>query len=294
MSIPDKLSERLTEAAAQVEKAFHGLPWLFRKDDLQAGHCLYSLTAGGKRLRPFLVLESCRAAGGDTQAALPAACAVEMIHTYSLIHDDLPGMDDDDLRRGKPSLHKICGTCSALYAGDRLLLEAFRTLISTPLSEQTRRWMLLKLASAAGAGYLAGGQFMDMYHPSEADRTWTEKMMKGKTSAMIRVSMELGALTAGMKPSELEPVSAAGDDIGWLFQLTDDILDVTGSREEMGKAVAKDSDMGKWNPVSELGEKKAAELAFSRSEELVSALRGLPGDWEAVAALVRYLPERRK
>lgn len=293
MSKSEKLTERLKGSARMVETALGQLP-CFSPGDPMSEHCLYSLMAGGKRLRPFLVLEACRALDGPVDKALPAACAVEMIHTYSLIHDDLPGMDDDDLRRGKPTLHRICGAERALAAGDRLLLEAFRTVLATSLPVEVVRGMLSRLASASGASFLVGGQFMDMYHPERAGRQWTERMMRGKTAAMIRVSMELGVLAAGFRLSALAPVSAVGDDIGWLFQLTDDILDVTGSQEEMGKAVAKDSGMGKWNPVSELGHQGAMALAVKRAGETAEALRNLPGDWEAVEELVMYLPERRK
>ncbi len=292
MSLSEKLRHRLTEDAAAVEKALAALP-MFRESDDQAEHCGYSLGAGGKRLRPFLVIESCRALSGDCQNALASACAVEMIHTYSLIHDDLPGMDDDDLRRGVPSLHLVCGTEKALFAGDRLLMEAFRTLIHTPLQENQVRYMVKKLTQASGASFLTGGQFMDMFHPGSADREWTERMIQGKTAAMIRVSMELGALSAGFPAADLPSVSSIGDRTGWLFQLTDDILDVTGSVEEMGKAVSKDSDMGKWNPVSEFGLDEARKLAYDSSQRIMKELKTLPGDWTVIGDLVEYLPERR-
>ena len=256
--------------------------------------CTYSLEAGGKRIRPFLVFQSCSALGGDTEKAIPAACAVEMIHTYSLIHDDLPGMDDDRLRRGKPSLHMVYGTRRALFAGDRLLLEAFRVLLRTSLPESTVRQMARRLSQAAGAEFLTGGQFMDMYHPEPADSSWTRRMILGKTAAMIRVSMELGALAAGIGSGELASLSAIGDDTGWLFQLTDDILDVTGSSREMGKAVSKDADMGKWNPVQELGVRGAIELARKTSRDIVNRLTTLEGNWSGIIELVEYLPERRK
>jgi geranylgeranyl diphosphate synthase type II len=217
-----------------------------------------------------------------------------MIHTYSLIHDDLPGMDDDSIRRGKPSLHVVYGTENALFAGDRLLLEAFRTLIKTDLPSLQVRAMLRRLVSAAGASSLVGGQFMDMYHPDTADRSWTERMVSGKTSAMIRVSMELGSIVAGVSDGELEAISEIGEDTGWLFQLTDDILDVTGNPEEMGKAVSKDADMGKWNPVNELGVDGAKKLALENAASISQRLNSLSGDWSVVKELIDYLPERRK
>lgn len=293
MSLSEKLRHRLAGDASAVQEALASLPMFQGRDD-QADYCGYSLGAGGKRLRPFLVIESCRALGGNPDAAIPCACAVEMIHTYSLIHDDLPGMDNDDLRRGKPSLHLVCGVEEALFAGDRLLLEAFRTVLKTPLPDNSVRLMLKKLAEAAGASFLTGGQFMDMYHPLKASKAWTQRMIQGKTAAMIRVSMELGAIASGLSQDELASVSSIGDNTGWLFQLTDDILDVTGSTEEMGKAVAKDSDMGKWNPVSAYGLDKARALAYDSSNQILKELRKLPGDWTIIGDLVEYLPERRK
>ena len=292
MSMSRRLKSSLSQSVVIVEKALSDLH-MFKEENRQAQYCSYSLNAGGKRLRPFLVLHSCAALGGKQDDALPAACAVEMIHTYSLIHDDLPGMDDDDTRRGEPTLHRKCGTEKAVFAGDRLLLESFRTLLRTDLPQSQVLAMLLRLASAAGTSYLVGGQYMDMYHPTVADRIWTERMIAGKTSAMIRVSMELGSLAAGISPEELKIISSIGDDTGWLFQLTDDILDVTGTTEEMGKAVSKDASRGKWNPVSELGIKGAKELAFKNAALISERLDSLPGNWSVVRDLVEYLPERR-
>lgn len=288
MSISKLLSQKLDRSRDLVESALRHLSGNLGEE------CTYSLEAGGKRIRPFLVFESCSSLGGDITEAVPAACAVEMIHTYSLIHDDLPGMDDDELRRGKPSLHMVYGTEKALFAGDRLLLAAFRELLNTPAPESTVRLMAERLSEAAGPSFLTGGQFMDMYHPEKADSKWTRRMILGKTAAMIRVSMELGALTAGLNPAELASLSAIGDDTGWLFQLTDDILDVTGNCREMGKAVSKDAVMGKWNPVQELGIEGAAELAGRISADIRGRLHTLDGNWTGIIELVEYLPERRK
>ena len=288
MSLSKLLRQRLDRSRELVEGALRDLSPTLGEE------CSYSLEAGGKRIRPFLVFESCSSLGGDVSKAVPAACAVEMIHTYSLIHDDLPGMDDDLLRRGKPSLHVVYGVRKALCAGDRLLLEAFRELLCTPLSENTVRLMAERLSDAAGPALLTGGQFMDMYPAEGADSSWTRRMILGKTAAMIRVSMELGALAAGIDSGELASLSAIGDDTGWLFQLTDDILDVTGSSGEMGKAVSKDADMGKWNPVRELGILGARKLARRTSADIRNRLLALQGDWSGIMELVEYLPERRK
>lgn len=293
MSMSRRLKISLSESAIKVEEALNTLP-MFCEANRQAEFCSYSINAGGKRLRPFVVLQSCIASGGKLEDALPAACSVEMIHTYSLIHDDLPGMDDDDIRRGKPTLHKVCGMKNAIFAGDRLLLEAFRVILGSNFSQDNAKAMLSRLISAAGPSFLVGGQFMDMYHPAVADRIWTERMIAGKTSAMIRVSMELGSMAAGVPDNELGIISSIGSDIGWLFQLTDDILDVTGTSDEMGKAVSKDTHMGKWNPVSELGLAGARELASRNAASIAGRLESLSGDWSVIRELVEYLPERRK
>lgn len=287
------LQDALRENVKLIEATLQNLE-MFRLKTEQTENCLYSLSAGGKRIRPFLVTQTCLASGGVLHSSLPAACAVEMIHTYSLIHDDLPGMDDDDLRRGKPTLHKLCGTKNALFAGDRLLVEAFKELLRTPLSEEIVTKMLRKLISAAGPSFLVGGQFMDMFHPEVVNKSWTERMINGKTSAMIRVSMELGALASNIAEDKLALISSIGNDIGWLFQLTDDILDVVGTEEEMGKAVAKDAEMGKWNPINELGIAGAQEYAKDFAGSINKQLDSLEGDWTVVKELVKYLPERRK
>ncbi len=289
----NRLKIALSESTSRVEDALFKLS-MFTSGSPQISNCAYSLYAGGKRLRPFFVLQSNISMGGNGKVALPAACSVEMVHTYSLIHDDLPGMDDDDTRRGKPALHKICGTKKAVYAGDRLLIEAFRALLKTNLPDKQVKEMLHKFCSATGSAFLVGGQFMDMYHPTHADKVWTQRMIRGKTSAMIRVSMELGTMAAGVSLSELEMISSIGDDVGWLFQLTDDILDVIGTTEEMGKAVAKDAEMGKWNPVSQLGVQGAIELAYENASSISNRLDDLNGDWSVIRELVEYLPERRK
>ena len=173
----------------------------------------YSLFAGGKRVRPILCLaaaESVRSYDNSfPEELLLTACALECIHTYSLIHDDLPALDDDDLRRGRPTLHRREGEAQALLAGDLLLAEAFRQLARTPLGPRMVSRMLGMLAEAAGPGFLVGGQYMDMHHPPEPDMPWIESMIQGKTAAMIRVSLELGTLAGGFDEDILTLVSSA-------------------------------------------------------------------------------------
>ncbi len=286
------LSSRLAEATAWVEEGLSSLGMYSDGTRLPA-HCRYALSAGGKRLRPFLVREACLALSGDPDRALPAGCSVEMVHTYSLVHDDLPSMDDDDFRRGLPTLHRRVGEGTAILAGDRLLTEAFRTLAGTPGPPGRTGEMILRLADASGAGRLVGGQYMDMFPPEAADKAWITRMVSGKTAALLRVSLELGALAAGASMEVVDRLSKLGEEFGFLFQLTDDILDVTGSKEEMGKAVGKDVSRGKWNPVTALGLSEAEAEARSRADRLSSGFMELGGGWRAVSSLCLYLPRRR-
>ncbi|MFO7626998.1 MAG: polyprenyl synthetase family protein [Candidatus Fermentibacteraceae bacterium] len=286
------LRSGLDTAALWVEAGLESL-FMYHDGTQLPEHCRYALSTGGKRLRPFLVRQACLAMGGDPERALPAACAVEMVHTYSLVHDDLPSMDDDDTRRGMPTLHKHAGEANAILAGDRLLVEAFRTLSLTPGPPGRVNAMLMRLAEASGARYLVGGQFMDMFPPEDADEAWITTMVRGKTAALIRVSLELGAMSAGAGPELLNTVSELGDRLGFLFQLTDDILDVTGSQTEMGKAVGKDASRGKWNPVAALGLSGATARAVTEAAALSDAFLALGERWRPVADLCLYLPGRR-
>ncbi len=291
---PVLLKDSLSSTALWVEQELDQLFMYQRSISRLPSFAGYSLGSGGKRIRPFLVRAACCAVGGDPDRALHAACAVEMIHTYSLIHDDLPAMDNDDLRRGKPTLHMTCGEDQALLAGDLLLVEAFGVLLRTPLRPGRVARMVRHLASAAGPGYLVGGQYMDMYHPVEADMDWIRLMIKGKTAALIRVSLELGALAGGAGDELISEVSREGDRLGYLFQLTDDILDIRGSTSEMGKKVSKDSDLGKCNPVTKLGLDTAIKEGEELSSDIAEVFSGLSGNWENISTLALYLPDRRK
>lgn len=293
MRKPD-LHKDLSDAASWVNNGFRSISMHKNSISRLPSFALYSLESGGKRVRPFLVRSACTAVGGHPDTALKAACAVEMIHTYSLIHDDLPAMDDDELRRGKPALHIRYGGKQALLAGDLLLIEAFGELLDTPLGPGRIAQMVERLARAAGPGYLVGGQYMDMYHSEDAGDDWIRNMVLGKTAAMIRVSLELGALSGGADDDVLEAIAAEGDRLGFLFQLTDDILDICGSAEEMGKEVLKDSRQGKRNAVSMMGLDESITKAEDMANEIAGRLMNIRGDWEKVASLALYLPTRRK
>jgi len=202
----------------------------------------YSVFAGGKRLRPVLVAAGAEAVGGHAEAVMPAACAVEMIHTYSLIHDDLPAMDNDDFRRGVPTNHKVFGEAIAILAGDALLTLAFRLLAdSAGVDAQRLREVVAEVADAAGSAGMVGGQVADIECEGKpADAATVDYIHSHKTAALIRASIRSGAILAGATPSELQALRAAGDALGLAFQIMDDILDITATSEELGKTAGKD------------------------------------------------------
>ena len=229
----------------------------------------YSLFAGGKRLRPILVLASAEAVGGLVEDALPAAAAFEMIHTYSLIHDDLPAMDDDSLRRGKPTSHVVFGDAIAILAGDALQTHAFRILADgeSPITAERRLSAIALLADAAGASGMVGGQVADLEaegQPVSSDGL--EFIHRHKTGALIHAASEVGAVVGGGSDDQIAHLARYGENIGLAFQIIDDILDVTGSAEILGKSAGKDEKAGKATYPHIHGIKNAQE----RASELVA------------------------
>lgn len=223
----------------------------------------YSLFAGGKRMRPVLCLAACEACGGKMENALPSACAIELVHTYSLIHDDLPCMDDDDLRRGKPTSHKKFGEGVAVLAGDALLTAAFEILSNT---KPTRRYpsgdFVRELAIAAGSRFLIAGQVADL--EAEGNKVSLQQLRfihAGKTSAMIAVSLRLGAMSANASAAEVQAMRDFGRTLGLAFQVIDDILDVTQSSEKLGKSAGKDEKAGKSTYPAVIGLEASREEA---------------------------------
>lgn len=202
----------------------------------------YSLLAGGKRLRPIFVLDFCRMCGGDWQAAAPFAAALEMIHTYSLIHDDLPCMDNDDLRRGKPTNHKVYGEAIAVLAGDGLLTEAFTMIASAPFSPEIRIRAVKVLAECAGALGMVGGQVLDIQSETrECTEQEVINIQERKTGALIKAACVLGVLAGAGSEEQLLWAEKFARHLGLAFQIRDDILDVIGTKEEMGKSVGTDA-----------------------------------------------------
>lgn len=252
----------------------------------------YSLTAGGKRLRPILTLEFCRVCGGDVQAALPVACGVEMLHTYSLIHDDLPVMDNDDLRRGKPSNHKVFGECTALLAGDALQALAFQTVLSAPLPpERTLRCVQI-LAYAAGHEGICGGQQLDLAWEGLAlTADELHEIYLRKTSALIRAACLMGAAAAGGTVAQEKAAADYADHFGYAFQLRDDMLDVIGDEKTFGKPIGSDREEGKTTSVDLFGLEGCREKIRESSRAAESALAGLK-DAEFLLHLVRVSEER--
>ena len=206
----------------------------------------YSLLAGGKRIRPLLVLEFCRIAGGDVEKALPVACAIEMLHTYSLIHDDLPCMDNDELRRGKPTNHMVYGECTATLAGDALQAEAFGTILRCDLPPAVKANCAEILAGAVGLDGMCGGQFLDM---SWEGRTLTEQELSEinirKTGALLVAACQMGVAAAGGSELMLAAAGHYGSAIGMAFQIRDDMLDVLSTAEELGKPIGSDLEENK-------------------------------------------------
>lgn len=220
----------------------------------------YSLMAGGKRIRPMLLLEFCRISGGDIQTALPLACAVEMLHTYSLIHDDLPCMDNDDLRRGRPTNHKVYGVGTATLAGDALQAEAFGTILRSDLPARVRADCALDLADAVGLDGMCGGQYLDLTGDGLIlGEDELNEINVRKTGALLIACCRMGVHAAGGSMKQLEAASQYGAAVGIAFQLRDDMLDVLSTEEELGKPIGSDRKEGKNTYVTLCGLDRCAE-----------------------------------
>ncbi|MBI5084686.1 MAG: polyprenyl synthetase family protein [Acidobacteria bacterium] len=232
----------------------------------------YSLFAGGKRIRPLLCLEAARTAAGlEVEGALAVACTLEMIHTYSLIHDDLPALDNDDLRRGRPTSHKVFGEAMAILAGDALLTYAFDVLGQTGDAR-----LVLELARASGTlGGMIAGQVHDMEGAAQpATEELLEKIHRAKTGALLRCSLRMGAIHAGAGETALEAISRYGGHIGLAFQIIDDILDVTQTSEQLGKTAGKDAEQNKVTFPAVYGLERSRQMAEDQRQQAHAALSG--------------------
>lgn len=284
---------RIKQDAALVEKA---LGEIFRKQPPRGKlyeAMEYSLMAGGKRLRPILTLEVCKAAGGDIEAALPLACAVEMVHTYSLIHDDLPAMDNDDLRRGKATNHKVYGEATAILAGDGLLTAAFGVIAEAPLLTEDQRLRAVNtLSNAAGPQGMVGGQVLDMDGETQTlSCDEIEKLQQLKTGALIDCAIQFGCIAASVDERMTQAARKYAQKLGLAFQVRDDILDVTATAQVLGKTVGSDEKSHKATFVTLLGIETCQKWVRQLSKEAQEALAPWPNN-ELLCQLAERLAER--
>ena len=259
----------------------------------------YSLFAGGKRLRPILCIAGAEAVGGSSSDILPVACSLELIHTYSLIHDDLPAMDDDALRRGKPTNHKVFGEAIALLAGDGLLTEAFHLLSSGELAERIKPDVILQvirmIAGAAGFGGMVGGQAVDIqWEGKKAAFSIVEYIHTHKTGAMIAASVTSGVLLAGGSEWQLQAITNYGQKTGLAFQIADDILDIEGDSMAMGKTAGADKQKGKMTYPAVLGLEESKRVQSELVSSAIHSLEKFDQRAEPLRHLAQYIIERKK
>ncbi len=257
----------------------------------------YSVFAGGKRLRPVLALAGCEAVGGRIENALPYACALEMIHSYSLIHDDLPAMDDDDLRRGVAANHKAFGEAVAILAGDALLTHAFYILPDPELStlgEGTRLRMVREIAAAAGSMGMVGGQTVDIFYEGEKeiDLPTLEYIHTHKTGAMIRAAVRIGAIAGGADEMQMSDLTEYGEKIGLSFQITDDLLDLSGDEKILGKNTGSDLKRGKKTYPALFGVQESEKRALELMEGAVDSLSRFDHRADPLRSIAQYIIER--
>jgi geranylgeranyl diphosphate synthase type II len=255
----------------------------------------YSVFAGGKRIRPILCLETARIFAADVAQALYPGCAIEFIHTYSLIHDDLPALDNDDLRRGKPTCHKKFGEATAILAGDALLTLAFETIAAAPVSAERRVAVVAEIASAAGTvNGMVGGQVADL--EAEGKKVGAEMLEyidRSKTAALIRASVTSGALCTGASPEDVARLRRFGETIGWAFQVTDDILDVEESSAALGKTAGKDVAQQKATYPAVFGLERSHQIAEELATKAIAELQVYGDRAERLRTIAEFLVLRR-
>ncbi len=296
MDITTKLNRLISEVEAAIDLLVPAHPGPETGPARIHAAMRYSLQAGGKLLRPVLALSAAELFA-PRLSALPAAVAIECVHTYSLVHDDLPCMDNDDLRRGRPTAHKQFDEATALLAGDALLAHAF-LILSTHYAADPRLAAALvhELADAAGGARLVGGQMQDLLSEKKADATAAELefIHLNKTAAMLEASLVMGGLVGGAEPSALDGLRTAGRHLGLAFQIIDDVLDATADSATLGKTAGKDAQSGKTTYVSVHGIDAARRMAQEQTEAALTALRLLPGDTAFLVGLSRSMLARAK
>jgi geranylgeranyl diphosphate synthase, type II len=276
---------RPEELHALVEARLAELPFAVELGDLEEA-LRYSLLGGGKRIRPVLCLATGEALGRPPNELLPAACALELVHTFSLVHDDLPALDDDDLRRGQPSAHVRFGEDVAILAGDALLTEAFQLALAYPMPEVGR-----VLASATLG--MIGGQYLDVTTDGGLEAESLTALHRLKTGRLLAACVEMPLAIAALPEPERAPWRAFAEELGLLFQIVDDVLDATGTAEELGKTPGKDQAAGKATYVSLFGLERARELADEARGRVTARLETLPAETATLAELVAAIRDRR-
>jgi geranylgeranyl diphosphate synthase type II len=256
----------------------------------------HALFPGGKRIRPILTMASWEAVGGRDPHIVPIACCVELVHSYSLVHDDLPAMDDSDLRRGLPTVHKIVGEGIAVLVGDELLTLAFETLVNLQgVGDSTRTRLIRELATACGTAGLVGGQALDLEaEQRRVEKTIVEEIARRKTGALIEASVALGAIAGDASDEELARLKKYGASVGLVFQIADDLLDAEGEEDTLGKPVRSDEEKGKATYPSAFGAERSRELAQQLTEEAITLLAGFGERAEPLREIARLLSQRKR
>ena len=296
---PDRLIQYIEEKRRVIEAALEEyLPEPTEHPALIHESMRYSVFAWGKRLRPVLTLAATEAVGGDVKDALPVAAAVEFVHTYSLVHDDLPCMDDDDYRRGRPTCHKVYGEAMAVLVGDALLTQAFLLLSDgeeiAGLLPARRVALIRELAAAAGSQGMVGGQVVDIQSTDQpVDLATLLNLHSRKTGALIRACLRVGGIVAGASEGVMEILTLYGERVGLAFQIVDDILDLTGKTEELGKTAGKDSSQRKATYPAQVGLEDSRRDVRRLIAEAHTALRPLGEQAWALRGLADYIASRR-
>lgn len=290
-------SKRYSSLAQSVDNALEDYLAQAKNDipDLLHEAMTYSLKSGGKRLRPIMVILSCQSCKGLESAALPAAAAMEMVHTYSLIHDDLPAMDDDDLRRGQPTSHKVFGDGVAILAGDALLTYAFNILALQSSNDKVSRQLILELAHAAGPAGMIGGQVADISaENTHGDLKTVDYIHTHKTAMMFRAATRMGAISAQADPTMVDLLGEFGLKLGLAFQIVDDLLDITATTQEMGKQARKDLQDGKLTYPSVIGLDQSQQRANELLDQAIDIIAPFKQTGQPLRHLAEMLVNRKK
>lgn len=285
----EEYKERIDAALAESFLSALDLPLAGLADSMR-----YSLLAGGKRIRPILVLEFCRICGGSVDEAMPIACAIEMLHTYSLIHDDLPCMDNDTLRRGRPTNHIVYGECTATLAGDALQAEAFGTILRASLSAERRANCAACLADAVGLDGMCGGQYLDMLgEGKQLTEEQLDNINSRKTGALLIAACRMGVAAAGGSEKQMEAAARYGAAIGAAFQIRDDMLDVISTEAELGKPIGSDAQEKKNTYMALYGEERCAAMVNKLTRQAKDVLRGAFADTAFLDELAESMAVRK-